>query len=209
MKLLHVGCGQHNKTNTTDVFSQAEWEEARLDIDPNVKPDITASITDMSVIKDKTFDAVYSAHNIEHLFAHEVPLALKEFHRVLNEEGIAFIRCPDLYTIAKFIVDGKVVEPMYVSPAGPVTPLDSLYGMRSLLKDNSFMAHRMGFTAELLTGELKKAGFKNAHCVRSVSAVELFCIASVKDLTSDKLLELLNLHLKSRMREGDSIRTET
>ena len=99
MKLLHVGCGTHDKSSTTDVFARDEWKETRLDIDDSVNPDIVASITDMSAIEDKSYDAVYSAHNIEHLYAHEVPLALKEFHRVLNVKGIAFIRCPDLLTI--------------------------------------------------------------------------------------------------------------
>ena len=206
MKLLHVGCGNLDKSSTTDVFARDEWKETRLDIDDSVNPDIVASITDMNVIQDKSYDAVYSAHNIEHLYAHEVPVALKEFHRVLNAKGIAFIRCPDLLTIAEYIVKGKIVEPMYQSPAGPVCPIDALFGMRSLLVENSFMAHRVGFTAELLTGSLKGAGFNNVVCARSINAVELFAIASVSEVLEDDLQDQLNSHLQSRMKEGDSVR---
>ena len=206
MKLLHVGCGHNDKSKTTDVFASEDWDETRLDIDDSVKPDLVCSITDMSVIEDGSYDAIYSAHNIEHLYAHEVPLALKEFHRVLNKKGIAFIRCPDLLTIAEYIVKGKIVEPMYQSPAGPVCPIDALFGMRSLLVDNSFMAHRVGFTAELLTGSLKEVGFNNVVCARSLNAVELFAIASVSEVLEDDLADQLNSHLQSRMKEGDSVR---
>ena len=198
MKFLHVGCGENDKSKTTDVFATDEWEETRLDIDESVKPDLVSSITDMSIIKDGSFDAVYSAHNIEHLYAHEVPMAFKEFKRVLNNDGIVFIRCPDLYTIAQFIVDGKVVQPMYESPAGPVTPIDALFGMRRFLVNNPFMAHKIGFTSELLIGTLKDNGFANALCIRSISAVELFAIASVKEISDDILLNQMNNHVSSR-----------
>ena len=78
-KILHVGCGRLTKLNSTPEFNNENWDEIRVDIDENVTPDIVASMTDMSVIDSDKFDAIYSSHNIEHLFAHEVPIALKEF----------------------------------------------------------------------------------------------------------------------------------
>ena len=51
---------------------------------------------------------------------------------------------------------------------------------------------------------LKKSnGFSSAVCVRSISAVELFCIASAKESSDDVLLDQLNLHLASRL--GDNV----
>ncbi len=199
MNFLHVGCGTNTKTNSTDVFSSDDWDETRLDIDKKVNPDIVASITDMSVVKDKSFDAVYSSHNIEHLYAHEVPIALREFKRVLSDNGIAFIRCPDLLTIAEYIVDGKVLEPMYESPAGPVTPIDSLFGMRKFLVNNPYMGHKIGFTSDILIGSLKLAGFENIVCVRATKAVELFALASTYKTTDEELQDLMKQHIKSRM----------
>ena len=58
MKFLHVGCGENDKSKTTDVFATDEWEETRLDIDESDNPDLVSSITDMSIIKDGSFDAV-------------------------------------------------------------------------------------------------------------------------------------------------------
>ena len=65
------------KENTTPAFNTDDWKEVRADINKDVNPDIIASMTDMSSIDDNSYDAIYSSHNIEHLYAHEVPLALK------------------------------------------------------------------------------------------------------------------------------------
>lgn len=199
MKLLHVGCGINTKENSTDVFCGSDWDETRLDIDTKVNPDIVSSITDMSVIEDKSFDAVYSSHNIEHLYAHEVPLALNEFRRVLNDNGIVLIRCPDLQTIAQHIVDGNVVDPMYESPAGPVAPIDALFGMRKFIVNNEYMAHKVAFNSKLITGTLKQAGFKSVYCLRFIYGAELFTLGSVYETSEVELETLMKSHLKSRL----------
>ena len=70
--VLHVGCGPQDHYVLHECFRTPEWHEVRLDIDPGVKPDIVASVSDMSPVASSCFDAVYSHHNIEHVFAHEV-----------------------------------------------------------------------------------------------------------------------------------------
>ena len=76
-KLLHVGCGP--KHPLPAFLTGDEWQEIRLDIDPNVKPDIIASITHMAAVDNASVDGVYSSHNLEHLFAHEVPIRWANF----------------------------------------------------------------------------------------------------------------------------------
>ena len=68
------------------MFRHVGWREIRLDIDPDVNPDVVASITDMQVISDAAVDAVYSSHNVEHLYPHEVPLALREMNPCVKAE---------------------------------------------------------------------------------------------------------------------------
>ncbi|QCQ21342.1 class I SAM-dependent methyltransferase [Desulfoglaeba alkanexedens] len=85
--LLHVGCGPAHKANTRRGFNTPEWEETRFDINPAVSPDIVGDMTNMSNVDSDLFDAVFSSHNIEHLFYHEVAAALREFYRVLNKDG--------------------------------------------------------------------------------------------------------------------------
>ncbi len=162
--VLHVGCGQLNPARLHATFRLDGWKEVRLDIDPAVRPDIVASITDMKQVPNSSIDAVWSSHNLEHLYAHEVPTALREFHRVLKAEGFAFITLPDLQQVAALIAADKLDEPAYVAPAGPVAPLDILYGYRPLLASgNHFMAHHTGFTRKTLGQALLRAGFESAR----------------------------------------------
>jgi hypothetical protein len=61
---LHIGCGSKKKDQTTRGFNTQGWQEVRLDIDPNVNPDITGTMLDMSAVEDASMDAVFSSHNI-------------------------------------------------------------------------------------------------------------------------------------------------
>ncbi len=160
--LLHVGCGEKKLEKIPLPFRNNEWREVRLDIDAGVLPDIEADIRDMPCVCDGFADAVYSSHNVEHLYAHEVSLSLLEFHRVLKQGGYAVVVCPDLQVVAELVAQGKLCDPIYSSPAGPVAPLDILYGFRpSLERGNMFMAHRTGFTANTLGEAMSSAGFAN------------------------------------------------
>ena len=73
---LHVGCGPKYKSKIKG-FNNDNWKEIRFDIDKNVNPDIEGTLTDMKSVETGSVDAVYSAHNIEHIFPHEVPIVLK------------------------------------------------------------------------------------------------------------------------------------
>jgi len=161
-RLLHVGCGQKTSADLPPPFNQAPWQEIRLDIDPQMRPDIVASIDAMPMIGDGAVHGVYSAHNLEHLYPHEVEAALAEFRRVLAPNGIAVITTPDLSMIAEAISQGRLMETVYTAPAGPVAPIDMLYGFRPWLANGARqMAHRTGFTTQSLVDALRKAGFAN------------------------------------------------
>jgi SAM-dependent methyltransferase len=175
-QVLHVGCGVYHREKLPAVF-QTGWHEIRLDIDPEVHPDVVASITDMRAILDRAVDAVYSSHNIEHLFPHEVPLALREMRRVLKPNGFALIKLPDLQEVARHVAEGKLEDPLYMSPMGPIAALDILFGHRPSLADgNTFMAHRTGFTGETLGAALIRAGFAAALVQRDLVG---FCLIAV------------------------------
>lgn len=177
---LHVGCGPKHKDRTTAGFNKPEWTEQRLDIDASVNPDIVGTMTDMSAVADASVDAVFSSHNIEHLYPHDVPLALAEFRRVLKPGGFAVITCPDLQSVCALVAEDKLTEPAYTSPAGPIAPLDILYGHRpQMARGNLFMAHRCGFTQKVLAGTLQAAGFASvATRRRGHPAYDLWAVAS-------------------------------
>jgi predicted SAM-dependent methyltransferase len=83
---LHVGCGPQNRSGLKG-FDTVEWSEIRFDIDPSVYPDIEGTLTDMHAVATGSVDAIYSSHNIEYVFPHEVEAVLLEFYRVLKKDG--------------------------------------------------------------------------------------------------------------------------
>ena len=91
----------------------------------------------MSSVSDNSFDAVFSHHNIEHLYAYQVPIAFREMSRVLNDDGFLVISCPDLQSVCAKVAENKkdsLIQTLYVSGMGPITPIDILYGLRSSLE---------------------------------------------------------------------------
>jgi hypothetical protein len=188
---LHVGCGASRKEHTTPAFAGAGWRELRLDIDERVAPDIVGTMTDMAAVADASVGAIFSAHNLEHLYPHEVPLAIAEFLRVLTADGFAIITCPDLQSVAALVAQDKLVDIAYVSPAGPVAPLDMLFGYRpQLALGNLFMAHHCGFTRRALADTLAACGFQSVASVRRESAFDLWAVAS-KNTRSEAELRVL------------------
>jgi hypothetical protein len=191
---LHVGCGPKRKEHTTKGF--LAWNEVRLDIDPTVQPDLTGTMTDMASVNSGQVQAVFSSHNIEHLYPHEVPLALAEFLRVLDAEGFAVITCPDLKSVCALVADDKLTEAAYTAPAGPIAPLDILYGHRpAMARGNLYMAHRCGFTEKVLRVTLQAAGFAGvATMARGAPYFDLWALASKSARSESQLRELAMKH---------------
>lgn len=193
--LLHVGCGPKRKDRTTAGFNTPDWHESRLDIDPSVQPDVTGTMTDMAAVQAASMDAIFSSHNIEHLYPHEVPLALAEFLRVLRDDGFAVITCPDLQSVCTLVVQDKLTEPAYVSPAGPVAPIDILYGFRpSMARGNLYMAHRCGFTKRVLSDTLHAAGFQSVAAMARPKDFDLWAVASKRARSEDEMRVLAAEH---------------
>lgn len=165
-RVLHAGCGG---AQLPPYFGE-DVEEVRLDLNPDTHPDIVASILDLGDIGP--FDAIYTAHTLEHLYPHEVPIALREFRRVLTDDGYALIFVPDL--------EGLTLsnDVLYESPAGPITAFDMIYGFRRYVAANpGTMAHHTGFTSKLLEEALWEAGFSKV----TMSRVKAFNVMAVAE----------------------------
>lgn len=192
---LHVGCGPKRKDQTTKAFNSDNWTEKRLDIDSSVLPDLVGTMTDMSAVATGSMQAVFSSHNIEHLYPHEVPLALAEFIRVLSDDGFAVITCPDLKSVCKLVAEDKLLEPAYMSSAGLIAPIDILYGHRPpMAQGNLYMSHRCGFTKKALISTLQAAGFKGVAAMERASHFDLWALASKESLNDNQLIELAKTH---------------
>ena len=192
---LHIGCGPKRKDQTTRGFNTPDWIEQRLDIDQSVNPDIVGTMTDMAAVADESVDAIFSSHNIEHLYPHEVPIALAEFLRVLKPDGFVVITCPDLQSVCKLVAEDKLTEPAYVAPAGPIAPLDILYGHRPpMARGNLYMAHRCGFTQKVLVGTLQASGFKMVASKARPASFDLWAVASKGERAEEEMRRLAGEH---------------
>ena len=188
--LLHVGCASLNISDLKG-FNNDKWAEIRFDIDESRNPDIIGTIVDLSLVETGSIDAVYSAYNLDHIYPHEVPITLKEFFRVLKNDGIAIIKCPDIQSVCEAIGKDKLLDTFYQSPVGPITPIDILFGNRkAIAKGNEFMAKKGGFTYSVLDGALHQAGFVIRYGGRIKNGRELAVVA-FKSMKTE--LELKNI----------------
>lgn len=154
--VLNVGC------SGCEIHPQYKgWKEIRLDIDPEVKPDIVADIRSMYQVLTESVDSVYASHVLEHLFDFEVPKALAEFYRVIKSGGLVCIGVPNLKAVAWKVACGNLEGVLYESPAGPIAAIDCIYGYRKFTKDNPNQMHKTGFTPNSLRKKMKAAGFVN------------------------------------------------
>lgn len=189
-QFLHVGCGSQTKHHLKG-FASDNWQEIRFDINPEVQPDIIGTLTDMHAVPTGSVDAIYSSHNIEHVFPHEVILVLKEFHRVLKDDGFVVITCPDLQSVCEAVVKDKLLDPLYVSPAGPISPIDILYGHRGFIANgNTYMAHKCGFTLNTISSDFQAAEFITVFGLRRPTAYDLWLVVSKQERTQAEMREL-------------------
>jgi len=190
-RVLNAGSGSRKARPLHALFMREAWQEVRIDINPMVNPDVVGSITDMnSAFPAQSFDAVWSSHILEHLHAHEVPLALGEFKRILKPDGFALITCPDIEAVAAFIVEHGLDSVAYISPAGPIAGLDLLFGhSTSIARGQFYMAHKTGFTCASLGQLLLDTGFSTVLAKRE--RFDLWALALTEQADKPLLQEQL------------------
>jgi ubiquinone/menaquinone biosynthesis C-methylase UbiE len=193
--LLHVGCGAYRISQTTPGFNNGDWSEVRIDINSLNQPDIIGSMTDMSAVHSGSVDAIFSSHNIEHLYPHEVQIALAEFHRVLGPQGFCVITCPDIQSVCALVAEDKLLDPAYNSPTGLIAPIDILFGHRpSMAQGNLFMAHRTGFTEKTLTATIQESGFMTVATIKRPHCFDLWALGTKSAVSEAQIQELAKAH---------------
>jgi SAM-dependent methyltransferase len=182
--LVNVGCGARNSVALPAYFD--DWRQLRVDVDPSVQPDIIADLTDLAPIPDGGADAVWAAHCVEHLYEHQVRLALAEFRRILRDDGFVCVIVPDLQAVAQYFVADQAHEPLYHSPAGPVTPHDVFFGFGAAIANGrTSMAHRCGFTPGSLQRCFQQQPFGELLVRRRTADFELAAIARATPAKDD------------------------
>jgi hypothetical protein len=99
--------------------------------------------------------------------------------------------CPDLQSVCAQVAEDKLTDTAYVSAAGPIAPLDILYGLRpAMAAGNLYMSHRCGFTLKVLLGTLQDAGFLKVLGRRRPKQFDLWALACMADIDDARLKEL-------------------
>lgn len=166
--LLNVGSGSATARIPAEYDS---WEVRRLDIDSRCSPTIRADGTSLQRLDGERYDAVYCSHNLEHYHRHQIPQVLDGMRHVLRPGGFVHIRVPDVVAVLERAWAGALDlrTTLYVSPAGPVSVADVLYGFSAEIERSGadYYAHKWGFSAVELQRDLKHAGFRHVTVVRS------------------------------------------
>lgn len=154
--VLNLGCG--NTPLSLDRFPRDQWREVRVDLDPGCEPDVVGDLRALPV-PSASVEGVALMGVLEHFPETEVPVVLGECHRVLRDGGELIVLVPDLMAVARDVVAGRLTDVVERSPAGPIRPLDMLYGYSPVLASLPLMGHRTGFTGDTLGATLSAAGF--------------------------------------------------
>jgi SAM-dependent methyltransferase len=176
--LVNIGSGPHESQSLPAYFSA--WKHLRVDVDPAVEPDILADLIDLSPIPDQHADAVWVSHCLEHLYEHQVMVALEELRRIVADDGFVCVIVPDLQAVANYVAADRMHEPLYDSPAGPVTPHDIFFGFGpAIAEGHTAMAHRCGFTPGVLQRYFENMTFGEVVLRRRIETLELVAVARV------------------------------
>ena len=96
-RVVEIGAGYCSWINAVSAperyavdISDIVCRHAGSDVTP-----VVGSVTDLSIVQDKSVDAVLASNILEHLTADEIPQTLKEVFRVLQPNGRFFILQPN------------------------------------------------------------------------------------------------------------------
>lgn len=143
----------------TEVFDG--MREISLDIDNKFNPDILADVTDISHVPDNYVTCAYTSHMIEHIDYFKVPSVIRELLRVCKPGGYVRILTPNLQSIGEKVASGDLLDVVYDSAGGPISPIDIIYGHRHSVHRNrvDFMRHRTGFSKKVFEHIAKEYNF--------------------------------------------------
>ena len=98
---INIGGGDKN----LDGFVNIDFQQHN-----NVKRELVANFLDLSFIPDESLTHIHSCHAIEHIHHKDLIKQIKEYHRILQLNGIVSIRCPNALGVSYGFFFGQVQE---------------------------------------------------------------------------------------------------
>lgn len=160
-KVLNVGGGSKliKLPNYYDGF-----EQILLDIDPLSGADVVMDARELQTLEANSYDAIYCSHNLEHYYPHDAGRVLAGFNHICKPDGFIEIRVPDVKAVFKKVAESgmELTDELYKTKAGlSISALDVIYGRAESIRKRGedFMAHKTGFSLDLLRSILGHYGF--------------------------------------------------
>lgn len=190
MRALNVGSGGEGAP-MPGIYEG--WEIVRLDLDPTAQPDLLMDVRDISTLAPEQFDAVYSSHNLEHLYRHDLRAVIHGMWHVLNDGGFVDIIVPNVgKVLAEVVAQGLDLDSfLYQTPGGPICVRDVLWGYSKFCEYSQrpeLYLHRNGFSKHTLGMLLMHSGFSSVVVVGA--EWDLRVIGFKQPASDRRLLEL-------------------
>lgn len=203
-QLLHIESGPLGSKPLPHQLADAKlWQHIRLDNRASTKPDIVGSLPRMTGMADKQFHVVwFAAGALEQLHCHEVPVALRELHRVLQYNGLVYFTVYDIQRVAEYVAKGNLDRPLYHGREGVLTALDILFGTQA---GGNTPQHHTAFTATTLATKLQEAGFNKIQVKRE--GVYLWAVAYklLPEQNASSQAEIIDDDINKKIRLRDEL----
>jgi len=167
MRVLNVGGGGESGA-IPPIYDG--WDVVRLDINPTCRPDLLMDAKDLNNLDAAQFDAVYSAHCLEHIYPHELRAVLHGMYHVLTDDGFVDISVPNIGKLLQVVAERglDLDSHLYDSPGGPIGVRDMIWGYSRFQEYNhhpELQLHKNGFTQRTLAQLLIQCDFAFAYMV--------------------------------------------
>lgn len=155
-------------------------------VDERGAADIVVNIMESPLpLENRTVDAIYCSHTLEHIFPDKLPFVLSEWNRVLKKGAIARIVVPDIDKAihayvkgnVRYLTDSRNPSKLPCLPKLPIYYLSSwffTYKMDKNLNTRMDGGHVNVFNEESLKHYLKEAGFKDIRASKYRKGSKVF-----------------------------------
>lgn len=133
---LNLGSGDYIRWNYVNIDKY------------NPKADEIADVCDLCRYRNDSVDEVVANHLLEHLARKMVPLALREWFRVLKPGGKLILRCPNF---EQYLREWLEADADYRRGWGII----NIFG-----HDEEGMYHKNGFALDMLRDQIEEAGLQ-------------------------------------------------
>jgi len=208
-QLLHASITTAPAQGLHGRFLGDEWQTTRIDIFPQSNPDITGEITDLSMLKENSFDAIWLPRILDFYPWHAVVPALEQCLRVLKPDGYLFLATLDLERIGEKISNHGIERSLYQENGQDVCVIDLLFGHHTPVSEGRPVAlPRTGFNSNTIAHKLQKAGFLNIRVKREEYLLWAAAHKAGKNNTGNTKPDIVGDDVNKMMQERDDLEKE-